>query len=91
MRQIIYSWFTEEDADAVADLMVRNHFWMGRIDPQLNGRKLLDYQEENGVLFGVVGKAEQRAVSYVAGYRKGSQRVCTKRQILMSGLVIDRR
>ena len=91
MQQIEYSWFTREDAQDVAELMVRNTFWMGKADPEMDGAGFLEYQEHNGFLFGVVGRVSDQAVVYVGGYRKGSQRICTEQQILMSGLIIDRR
>lgn len=89
MSKISYSYYTDADAEQVAELMVQNKFWMGKYNPNMTGEHFSDYQKKKGFVFGVVGRHGHKIVSYVAGYKLGSQRVCNANQIVMSGLIID--
>ena len=89
MEKIEYSYYTETDADSVAELMVRNKFWIGRFNNNLTGEKFTEFNVRKGFEYGVVGKNEGRIISFVGAYRLGSQRVCLPNQIIMSGLIID--
>ena len=90
MKTVIqYSYFEDKDADGVAALMVKNNFWMGKYNRSLDGKTFQEYQNAKGFCFGVVGKIEDKYVTYVAAYKLGSQRTANSRQIVMSGLIID--
>lgn len=91
MSKIIYSYYSDSDAEKVAELMVRNKFWMGKYNQNMTGEEFCDYQKKKGFVFGVLGKQGDTVVSYVAGYLLGSQRVCHAGQIIMSGMIIDHR
>lgn len=86
---IQYSYFEDKDADGVATLMVKNNFWMGKYNRSLDGKTFREYQNAKGFCFGVVGKIDEKYVTYVAAYKLGSQRAANSRQIVMSGLIID--
>lgn len=89
MKKIEYNYYTLNDADSVAELMVRNKFWIGRFKKNLTGEMFNEFNEIKGLEFGVVGRIEGRIISFVGAYRLGSQRVCSPNQIIMSGLLID--
>ncbi len=90
MKTVIqYSYFEDKDADGVAALMVKNNFWMGKYNRSLDRETFREYQNAKGFCFGVVGKIDDKYVTYVAAYKLGSQGAANSRQIVMSGLIID--
>lgn len=89
MSKITYEFYSEKDADTVAELMRRNRFWIGKYNTNLDGDTLKKYQSKKGFVFGIVGKSNDKVVTYVAAYKYGSQRICKQNQIIMSGLIID--
>lgn len=89
MSKITYEFYSEKDADAVAELMRKNKFWMGKYNTSLNGNTLKEYQNKKGFIFGIVGKCKDELIIYVAAYKHGSHRICKQHQIIMSGLIID--
>lgn len=89
MSKITYEFYSENDADTVAELMRRNRFWIGKYNTNLDGNTLREYQSKKGFVFGIVGKSDDKVITYVAAYRYGSQRICKQNQIIMSGLIID--
>ena len=90
MGKITYSFYTDDDAEQIAALMLRNKFFMGKYDPELNAERFIRYQTQKGFVFGVVGHADGRVVSYVAAYRLGGQHVCKEKQIILSAIIIDK-
>lgn len=86
---IKYELYSEKDAEAVAALMKSNSFWIGKYDENLTGEKFIDYQRKKGTIFAVVGKSGGRAVSYVAVYKTGGQKVANKNQAFACALIID--
>lgn len=91
MANIEYEFYSEKDADAVANLMKSNKFWIGKYDEDLTGEKFIDYQRKKGTLFAVVGKKDGKAVSYVAAYKTGGQKVANKNQAFACALIIDQK
>lgn len=90
MSKIKFEFYDEtKDADAVAALMKRNQFWIGKYDEDLTGEKFIDYQRKKGTIFGVVGKADGQIVSYVGAYKTGGQKVANKNQVFVCALIID--
>lgn len=91
MSKITYDFYCKNDAVAVVNLMKSNNFWMGKYNPDLGVDTFNKYQEEKGFEFGIVGKIDNKVISYVAAYKHGSQRICKRHQLIISGLVIDRK
>lgn len=91
MSKIIYEYYSEKDAVAVAELMKKNKFWIGKFDENLTGEKFIDYQRRKGTIFGIVGKKNDKVVSYVAAYKTGGQKVANKNQAFICALIIDQK
>ncbi len=91
MSKITYEFYDEKDAAAVAELMKKNQFWIGKFDKDLTGEKFIDYQRKKGTIFGIVGKKNDKVVSYVAAYKTGGQKVANKNQAFICALIIDRK
>jgi ribosomal protein S18 acetylase RimI-like enzyme len=91
MSKIIYEFYSEKDAVAVAALMKNNKFWVGKFDENLTGEKFVDYQCRKGAIFGIVGKKNDKVVSYVAAYKTGGQKVANKNQAFICALIIDQK
>ena len=91
MSKITYEFYSEKDASAVADLMRNNKFWIGKFDKNLTGEKFIDYQRKKGTIFGIVGKKNDKVVSYVAAYSTGGQKVANKNQAFICALIIDQK
>lgn len=89
MEKIEYTYYTENDADDVAKLMIRNRFGLGLYDQELTAEKFREYQTKKGFVFGVIGKSKGNIVSYVACYQLGGQRVCRANQIIVGVILID--
>lgn len=90
MSKIKYEFYDEtKDAAAVASLMKKNQFWVGKFDKNLTGEKFIDYQRKKGTIFGVVGKVDGEIVSYVGAYKTGGQKVANKNQAFVCALIID--
>ena len=89
MSKITYEFYNEKDAAAVAELMKNNQFWVGKFDENLTGEKFIDYQRKKGTIFGIVGKKNDKVVSYVAAYKTGGQKVANKNQAFICALIID--
>ncbi len=88
MSKIKYEFYSEKDASAVAELMKKNKFWIGKFDQNLTGEKFIDYQRKKGTIFGIVGKKNDKVVSYVAAYKTGGQKVANKNQAFICALII---
>ena len=91
MSKITYEFYSEKDAAAVAELMRNNKFWIGKFDKNLTGEKFVDYQRRKGTIFGIVGKKNNKVVSYVAAYKTGGQKVANKNQVFICALIIDQK
>lgn len=91
MSKITYGFYTEKDAAAVAALMKNNRFWIGKFDENLTEEKFIDYQRKKGTIFAIVGKKNDKVVSYVAAYRTGGQKVANKNQAFICALIIDQK
>lgn len=91
MSKITYEFYSETDADAVAALMRNNQFWIGKYDENLTGEKFIDYQRRKGTIFGIVGRKDDKVVSYVAVYKTGGQKVANKNQAYICALIIDKK
>lgn len=91
MSKITYEFYSEKDAAAVAELMRNNKFWIGKFDEYLTGEKFIDYQRRKGTIFGIVGKKNNKIVSYVAAYKTGGQKVANKNQAFICALIIDQK
>lgn len=91
MSKITYEFYSEKDAAAVAELMRNNKFWIGKFDENLTGEKFVDYQRRKGTIFGIVGKKNDKVVSYVAAYKTGGQKVANKNQAFICALIIDQK
>jgi len=91
MSKITYEFYSEKDAAAVAELMRNNKFWIGKFDKNLTGEKFVDYQRRKGTIFGIVGKKNDKVVSYVAAYKTGGQKVANKNQAFICALIIDQK
>lgn len=91
MSKITYEFYSEKDATAVAELMKSNKFWIGKFDKNLTGEKFIDYQRRKGTIFGIVGKKNDKVVSYVAAYKTGGQKVANKNQAFICALIIDQK
>ena len=90
MSKIKFEFYDEtKDAEAVASLMKRNQFWIGKYDENLTGEKFIDYQRKKGTIFGVVGKVDGEIISYVGAYKTGGQKVANKNQVFVCALIID--
>ena len=90
MANIVYSYYTDSDAEAVAALFRRSGFGMGKYDPQLTAETFTQNQRKKGMIYAVVGKAGELAVSYVACYAVGGQRVCAPGQLIIGIILIDK-
>lgn len=91
MGKIVYSYYTPADAPAVTELFRRNAFGMGKYDPELTPERFIQNQEKKGFVFGIVGHDGDTAVTYVACYRNGSQRVCRAGQLIIGVMLIDKK
>ncbi len=91
MGKIVYSYYTPADAPAVTELFRRNAFGMGKYDPELTPERFIQNQEKKGFVFGIVGHDGGTAVTYVACYRNGSQRVCRAGQLIIGVMLIDKK
>ncbi len=86
---ITYEFYSEKDAGAVAELMRNNKFWIGKFDKNLTGEKFIDYQRKKGTIFAIVGKKNDKVISYVAAYKTGGQKVANSNQAFICALIID--
>ncbi len=91
MSKITYEFYSEKDAAPVAELMRKNKFWIGKFDDNLTGEKFIDYQRKKGIIFGIVGRKNDKVVSYVAVYKTGGQKVANKNQAFICALIIDQK
>lgn len=89
MAKITYDFYTEKDADAVAELMRNNKFWVGKFNKNLSGENFIDYQRKKGTILAIVGKKDGKVVSYVASYQTGGQKVANPNQAFICALIID--
>lgn len=91
MSKITYEFYSEKDATSVAELMRNNRFGIGKFDKNLTGEKFIDYQSRKGIIFGIVGKKNDKVVSYVAAYNTGGQKVANKNQAFIGAMIVDQK
>lgn len=91
MGKIVYSYYTDADAEAVAALFTRNQFYMGKYEPEMTGARFTENQQKKGMIFGIVGKDGDKVANYLACYTVGGQRVCAPGELLVGIILVDKK
>jgi len=87
--KITFELFQEYDAGAVADLLNRNHFYMGEHSHKVSGDDVLYVQKRRGMLFSVLAKKDGDVIGMMAAYGSAGQKVAKPHQIFVGTMVVD--
>lgn len=79
----------ERDVESIVNLLKRNRFYLGYLDPYLDVNKYLEYQERRGFQFAVVARADNKVVGHIALYLNGNQGVAQENEVYLSSAIID--
>lgn len=86
-----YRFYTDNEAQALCDLMVRNKYWeweWGKMK-NLTPEELARYHQENGFAYGVIGMEQDKAVAYLEANTNNYQCPSNERQIVFTGYLVD--
>jgi hypothetical protein len=85
---ITFELFQNSDADAVAHLLNRNHFYIGE-HKQVTGEDYLYVQNSRGMPFSIVAKKNNKIICMIAAYETSGQKVAQPHQIFMGTMLLD--
>lgn len=85
----IYRLLEARDSADAAELMRRNGFFFGKLDPQLSAERYDLLQKLKGYLFGVGAEISGKLAAIICVYRAGADRSANSHQVFASALLVD--
>jgi len=85
----IYRLLEARDSADAAELMRRNGFFFGKLDPQLSTERYDLLQKLKGYLFGVGAEISGKLAAIICVYRAGADRSANSHQVFASALLVD--
>ncbi len=79
------------DVESVVNLLKRNKYYLGKLDPDLTAERYIEYQDRRGFQFAVVAKVDDEVIGHIALYLNGNQGVAQKKQIILGTALVDAR
>ena len=74
---------------SVVNLLKRNKYYLGKLDPDLTAERYIEYQDRRGFQFAVVAKVDDEVIGHIALYLNGNQGVAQKKQIILGTALVD--
>jgi L-amino acid N-acyltransferase YncA len=85
---VTFELFQTSDAEAVARLLNRNHFYLGEYAP-VSAEEFLFVQKCRGMLFAVLAKKDSEVIGITAAYLVAGQKVAKPYQVIVGTMLLD--
>ena len=73
----------ERDVESVVNLLKRNKYYLGKLDPDLTAERYIEYQDRRGFQFAVVAKVDDEVIGHIALYLNGNQGLHKKNRLFL--------